>query len=64
MKSIVFKIVGSFIFILSSQKLKAQKIDSDSLLSVIIKDMKNGKTTSKRGLIAKKIQITLTTICC
>jgi hypothetical protein len=43
-----FKIVSSlFYIILFRARIKAQKIDSDSLLSVIIKDMKNGKTTSK-----------------
>jgi hypothetical protein len=39
-------------------EIKGSKIDSDSLLSVIIKDMKNGKNYEQniqRGLIAKKI---------
>ncbi|MEZ7499700.1 YaiO family outer membrane beta-barrel protein [Flavobacterium sp. Arc3] len=59
-KSIVLNIVSSFIFIFifSSQKTTAQKIDTDSLLSVIIKDMKDGKNYEKnieRALIAKKI---------
>ena len=57
--SIILNIVGSFIFLFlfSSQKTTAQKIDTDSLLSVIIKDMKNGKNYEKniqRGLIGKK----------
>jgi hypothetical protein len=57
--SIVLRsLVLYFNILFSSQKLKAQKIDSDSLLSVIIKDMKNGKNYEQniqRGLIAKKI---------
>lgn len=53
-------IVGFFIlvFILSGQKISAQKIDTDSLLTVIIKDMKSEKNYAKniqRALMAKKI---------
>lgn len=47
-----------FIFIFSNQKINAQKIDTDSLLTVIIKDMQNEKNYAKniqRALIAKKI---------
>lgn len=56
----ILNIVGFFIliFIFSSQKISAQKIDTDSLLTVIIKDMQNEKNYAKniqRALIAKKI---------
>lgn len=47
-----------FLFFVSNQKVAAQKIDSDSLLTVIIKDMQNGKNYEKnvqRALLGKKL---------
>ena len=42
-RSKILNIAGLFIFLflVSNQKISAQKIDSDSLLTVIIKDMQN-----------------------
>jgi YaiO family outer membrane protein len=56
----ILNIVSFFIliFIFSSQKISAQKIDTDSLLTVIMKDMQNEKNYAKniqRALMAKKI---------
>ena len=47
-----------FLFFVSNQKVASQKIDSDSLLTVIIKDMQNGKNYEKnvqRALLGKKL---------
>ncbi len=59
-RSKILNIAGLFIFLflISNQKISAQKIDSDSLLTVIIKDMQNEKNYEKniqRALIGKKI---------
>ncbi|MTH14327.1 YaiO family outer membrane beta-barrel protein [Flavobacterium sp. LC2016-01] len=62
MKSIkTLHIIQLFIclFLFSNQNIKAQKIDTDSLLTVIIKDMKNNKPDYKhniqRALLGKKL---------
>ena len=59
-RSKILNIAGLFIFLflVSNQKISAQKIDSDSLLTVIIKDMQNEKNYEKniqRALLGKKI---------
>ena len=57
-KILVFAGLFIFLFLISNQKISAQKIDSDSLLTVIIKDMKNEKNYEKniqRALLGKKI---------
>ena len=59
-RSKILNIAGLFIFLflISNQKISAQKIDSDSLLTVIIKDMQNEKNYEKniqRALLGKKI---------
>lgn len=47
------------LFLLSNQTIKAQKIDTDSLLTVVIKDMKSAhpdyKLNIKRALLGKKL---------
>lgn len=51
-------VVFVLILIFSNQKINAQKIDTDSLLTVIVKDMQNEKNYAKniqRALMAKKI---------
>lgn len=51
-------VVFVLILIFSNQKINAQKIDTDSLLTVIAKDMQNEKNYAKniqRALMAKKI---------
>ncbi|MFV8440516.1 YaiO family outer membrane beta-barrel protein [Flavobacterium sp. LB2P44] len=59
-KSKIFNTVRFFIILLflSNEAVLAQKIDSDSLLSVIVKDMQNNKNYEKnieRALLGKKI---------
>ena len=58
-RSKILNIAGLFIFLflVSNQKISAQKIDSDSLLTVIIKDMQNEKNYEKniqRALLGKE----------
>ena len=51
-------VVFVLILIFSNQKINAQKIDTDSLLTVIVQDMQNEKNYAKniqRALMAKKI---------
>mgnify|MGYP007075979064 CR=1 FL=1 len=43
------ELVNIFLFLISNQKISAQKIDSDSLLTVIIKDMQNEKNYEKNN---------------
>jgi hypothetical protein len=49
-----------FLLFLSTPDLSAQKIDSDSLLTVIIKDMQTNKNYEKnieRALLGKKLHL-------
>lgn len=57
-KILVFAGLFIFLFLIFNQNIYAQKIDSDSLLTVIIKDMKNEKNYEKniqRALLEKRL---------